>query len=472
MTHSKSIIRKLAALLVGALLILTFFSNTIFSLNLPGVVVGSPRTGVATTTFRQEGFVDFPSGASLHTDNAGRINFAVGRGDIVSPGDVLFSLQEDTEQLLERLTAEQGRLQRVLVNLASARSDLAFEESRLAGMTLDDITTIVPPLNLTRFDNEQRQLETEIEQAVEAYAAYRILFEAGAVPRTTVTRAAERIEALRESLQINIMDREREIQEHERITRQAEDAGQRTFIAEQQASRLRIEGFRHSIRLLEMDEQDVLSSLEQLYAQAEAGGLSTVYAQHYGVVREIPAGLESGAYVESNRMVMRLGLREYDSYAVTVYFPDSVGRLPEGALQDVRIDIPALEEHGIQGKIQRMSAAYGRVRVEISFATTANITGGERAVVIIEHFSALSGEMLPNSAIREDTRGYYVLVVEGERNTLLGYSFYARQHRITVQDRGDRSSAITALPAIELPVIIISDRPVEAESRVRVVGDQ
>jgi len=481
MTLNKSIIRKLAVLLVGVLIFLTFFSNTLYSLNIPGVVVGLPATGVAARTFRAEGFVDFPSGVSLHTDNAGRINFAVGRGDAVSPGDVLFTLHEDPELLLERLIAEQGRLERILVNLSRATSDLAFEENRLLRMTQADFrpTTPLPP-DLTRFDNEERRLDTEIERAEESYAVNRALYEAGAVPRVTVTQAAERLDGLRVSLQVNNEDRARVVQEHERAVNQAEETDrltqeqqQRAFNEEQQASRHRIDGFRNTILLLEMDEQYVTNTLDRLYAQAEAGGLTTVYTQYYGVVREIPAGLESGANVERNRQVMRLGLLQEDSYTVTVHFPDSIGRPPDGAdsTRSVRINIPGLDEYGLRGSILRTSAASGRTLAEVQFSTTANITGGERAVVIVEHFSEISGTMLPNSAIRRDLQGYYILLIEGERNTLMGYSFYVRQQRILVEEHGDRNSAIWAFPEIELPVIVFSDRPVEVGRRVRLVGD-
>jgi len=482
MTQSKKVIHKLTMLLVGLLLFLTFFSNTIFSLNLPGVVVGVPERGVATRTFRSDGIIDFPESMGIHTDNTGRINFAVGRGDIISPGDVLFTLLVDTEQLLERLSAEQGRLERVLVNLARARSDLAFEESRLAGMTLGDFRpTTTQPLDLSRFDNESRRLETEIEQAEDSLATYQVLYDAGVIPQVTVAQAADRIAALRESLQRNAEERERAIQEHERVTGQAADADrltreqqQRAFVAEQQATRHRIDGLNHTVRLLEMDEQDALNALDRLYTQAEEGGLITVYAEYHGVVREIPAGLESGMNVENNRLVMRLGLRQENNYIVTVYFPDSMGRLPTGGgnVRTVRVDVPALDEYGIRGNIYRMSAAYGRIRAEVHFSTNLRITGGERATIIVEHISSISDDMLPNSAIREDGVGYYVLVVEGERNTLLGYSFYARQHRITITDRGDRNSGVRAFPEIDLPVVVISDRPIMPGNRVRLVGDQ
>jgi len=479
MTHSKKIIIKLAAIMVGTLLFLTFFSNTIFSLNLPGVVVGLPHSGIATRTFRAEGVIDFPESMNIHVNNAGRIHFAVGRGDAVAPGDVLFTLHEDTDLLLERLQDEQGRLERILINLASAESDLAFEQSRLAGMSLEDFRpTTLQPLDLSRFDSEERRLEAEIERAEADYATYQILYEAGAIPRITMTQSADRIATLQENLQRNEEERQREIQNHERLTyeaadtdRQTQEGHERAFILEEQATRHRIVGLGHTVRLLRMDEQDAVNTLERLYTQAEAGGLITVYAEYYGVVREIPGGLESGASVEINRLVMRLGLRQNDRYVVAVYFPDTIGRYVNSTLR-IRINIPGLDEYALQGVIQRTSAEDGRLRAEVRFTTDVAIAGGERAVVIADSFSQISSAMLPNSAIREDSNGYYILVVDSERNTLLGYSYYAIQRRITLVERGDNNSAIRVFPEIEHPVVIISDRSVVPGGRVRLVGDQ
>jgi len=66
----KSIIAKLGAAFVLFLLFLTFFSSTLYSLNLPRVVVSLPEGGVVTVTFQSEGVVEPSSDDQLFTISA------------------------------------------------------------------------------------------------------------------------------------------------------------------------------------------------------------------------------------------------------------------------------------------------------------------------------------------------------------------------------------------------------------------
>ena len=110
MAQPKSLIIKLSAAFLSVLLFLTFFSNTIFTLNLPGVVVGFPTSGVVASTHRGFGDIEFAEVSSLFAQDGGRINFAVGAGDSVNYGDVLFTTEADRQELLDRMEdAEIGR---------------------------------------------------------------------------------------------------------------------------------------------------------------------------------------------------------------------------------------------------------------------------------------------------------------------------------------------------------------------------
>ena len=488
MSNPKSLIIKLAACFLGALLFLTFFSNTILTFNLPGVVVGSPTRGVVTSTHRSFGDVDFAEVAVLFAQDPGTIHFTVSPGDQITYGDILFTIEADRQELLDRLEDEQSRLETAIINLTSTRGDLIFEQTRLAQLTPESvhpITTIQHQPNITPFEHEARRLQTEIQRAQTDHQANITLFAAGGISQSQLNDSAHTLNQLQESYTLNNHEMNMILINHDLAISDARQLQQQAFETEQSNIIHRINTLGHTIQLLEIEETDRRRSLQRLYDQLEAGGIATIYAQHNGIVREIPQELENGMIVSRNQIVMRYAIAEGNEYLVVVEFPERIGSLPAGST--VRINIPVVHQRNIQGEVLRTTASGGRLRLEIAFETNVRINGGERAEVVLEQVSNFQEDaaiwvnpadtvddefVLPNSAIREDFAGSYVMFIEREANTLMGHSYYARQARISVLDEGDRYTLFTTMDYIEGPVIITSDRPFWQGSRVRIVDDR
>jgi len=208
-----------------------------------------------------------------------------------------------------------------------------------------------------------------------------------------------------------------------------------------------------------------------LFSVETETGIVTTYAAQASIVREISAGLESGMMVDYNRLVMRLGTYN-QRYTIAATFPEHMGLLPNNTA--VLINIPILGEIGLQGTIRRMTTTGGRLQAEISFTTETRIHGGERAEITIEQFSEIHANTIPNAAIHRDALGYFLLYITRERNAMFGRGYYTRQERISIIERGDHVTAFSTFGggSVNGPIIIASDRPVEIDSRVRVVADQ
>ena len=481
MDNQKRFVAKLAAAFFGAVLFLTFFSNTIIALNMPGVVVGEARLFRVTTTHRSFGEAEFATVNTLFAQDGGRISFALRPGDRFGYGDVLFTIEVDRQELLDQLEAEQSRLQATLINIERMLGDLAFEELRLESLSLDVPPAVaIHPPDTTRFEHEARRLAADIERAVEDYLASVMLYEAGGISRSQLDDAARRLELLRESYLRNSQEMGIILQNHARAVADASQAHQRlqrqirqSFEMEQSGIIHRIENLGYSIRLLEMEEEYRRRSLRRLQDQVEADGIATVYAKQDGIVRFIPAGLEDGLFVQPNQIVMRYAPMDYNRFTVIADFPERIGRIPSDSR--VSINIIALHHADISGEIVRTTAIGGRLQLEIEFETTVTLQGGEMAEVILEQMSnapLMDGhQVLPNSAIRRDGIGQYVLYVVREPNTLIGYGYYARQARILVWEFGDRYASFMQGEAFYGPVVIQSDRPFTHGDRVRIVGD-
>ena len=482
MDNPKSLIIKLSAGFLGALLFLTFFSTTLSTLNLPGVVVGSPVEGIVVSTYRSYGDVEFAEIETVFAEDGGRINFAVGVGDRVEHGDVLFTIETDRQELRDRLEDEQSRLEAALINLARARGDLAFEQSRLAQLVSDSRASTIHYPDITRFEHEARRLETEIERAEAEHQANTLMFAAGGISRSQLDNSAHVLNQLRENYARNAEEMDIVLQNHAR----AEEQHLQTFETEHSSLLHRIDTLGYSIRLLELEEADRRRSLRRLHDQVEADGIATFYAESDGIIREIPAGLESGVMVQRNQIIMRYAFMHGEQFIIKADFPERIGAIHLGS--EVRINVPSVNLFRIQGDILRTSTSGGRLRMEVAFETDIHINGGERAEILLELLSNANpdevmrraqnagwnaaGLVLPNSAIRRDGAGLYIMYLEREPNTMLGHSYYAQQMRIQVTHEGDRFTLFEPLGQIEGPVVITSDRPFWQGSRVRIVGDE
>ena len=338
MENRKKLIIKLSVTVVGLLLMLTFFSNTIHNLNIAGVVVGIDTDGIITTTTRGEGMIEFPKHRNIFAAYAGRIQLFAEDGDHVYEGDLLFEVQIDRMQVLERIAS------------------------------LRNMTYSLPWIN-----------RAEVQREIERYQ-----------------------------------------------------------------------------RLLNTD------------------GVIAEYAPCDGVVRFAQDAPENNGLVGAEQIIMRLDMMEEAQVMVVVYFPESLGMEPElGSRRTVRLNIPSMNEIGIPAQIERMMPANGRLRTEISFSVPGHpVSGGERVEVLIEDFSALAERVLPNYAIREDQQGEFILYVQRERNTFLGYSYFARRAGISVWQRGDWNTSFLMFSEIEGPIILQSDRPIAVGDRIRVVGER
>jgi len=463
MEKRKQVILRLAAVWLGIILILTFFSNTIYAINLPNVAVSFISDGVISSTNRAEGVLDFAENRNFYADQAGLLHLSWQEGDRVESGDLLFSIHVDIEDLRDRLEAEQHRLERTILRRTASQNQL---QNLRVGTA---IPAAQAPPDTSRFDNEENRLSVEIARLEDEYIVQQGLLQAGIITRDELTNTTNQLEDLRRNLNNNQAERERTIENHQRNletmaadNRIQQDQRQQTYIAER--NRLQNE-----INLLNLDEGEIRRQIQRLEEQIEDGGIVRVYAENPSVIQEIP--LSDGMHISRNQLIMRLGVLEGNRYRAIVYFPERMGFLPVGT--QVQVDIPSFREFGLQGEIFRMIPSQGRLRTEVSFDTDMPVSGGEGVRVTVNQFSELFQNVLPNSAIREDNIGLFILYVSRERNTLLGYSYVARQSRIHVFEngRGERYTAFHIFTEPDGPIVIQSDRPVTAGDRIRLVGE-
>lgn len=108
----------------------------------------------------------------------------------------------------------------------------------------------------------------------------------------------------------------------------------------------------------------------------------------------------------------------------------------------------------------------GKKKLLVFSVTGASIQNGQALSVSVGQRSAEYDLVVPNSAIREDNNGKFVLIVES-KSSPLGNRYIATRVDVQVQVSDDNNTAITApLTGYEY-VITTSNKPVEAGKQVR-----
>ena len=487
MDNRKRLIIKITAAITGLLLFLTFFSNTIYSLNIAGVTVGFTHTGVVTTTHRLPGVLEFPETTAVYAEYSGRIFLAVEENDRVIEGDLLFQIHSDVDFILERLEADNTRLDRALLNLNRIQADIAAAQANLAALVpIPFIPREVIAPDFTALDQAYARLALDIERAEEDYQTQLALFAAGVIPRAQVDTAQQRLAALQNEVELNAQSRAAILYNHQR---NVERAGEENLFALENQMRLyqnernslnqRIMDLQHSLAAAALEEAEARRLIARHREQLDADGITREYAWRDSIVESIIS--PDNPFIDRGRPVLRLAYDNGGSFSTTVPFPVGLTALPdEITTRRVFVDIPFHNEFRLAAEIERLTAVQGRLYADVYFTSDLLLYGGERVEVVIEELSSpprpgpgeLPSEMLPNHAIRQDMGGYFILYVERVENTLLGYSHYAARANINVLLAGDRYTSFRRmnLENADYPIILQSDRPVSEGDRVRMVA--
>ncbi|MCL2426155.1 MAG: hypothetical protein FWD05_07440 [Oscillospiraceae bacterium] len=211
--------------------------------------------------------------------------------------------------------------------------------------------------------------------------------------------------------------------------------------------------------------------LEELLDSEEYEIVYTHYAKMNGVVN-LSSGMENRAPIIAGQPVLYLAVRQGHHFEFSIYLPSWFVPNPRGVVvREIEISVPAINRVGLGGDIVGITAVDDLFRLDFTVIAPDAI-GGERVNVIIEDIYTTTVNHLPNYAIREDSRGNFILVARQEPNTMLGYSYIAERVDIDVTLRGDLLTVFNLDEELDAPIILQADRPVEIGDRIRLVGQR
>lgn len=513
-------VKTAAIIFLSVMLVLTFFSNTIMNYSLPEVATQYVQSGMITARIRGTGEVESGNLYEVKVTESRKVSgVAVKVGDEVQKGDVLFYLEDaESEELKEAKKAledAEDALEDAEDAVRDARDD--YYDALLNGdITAADIQATASSSayrqQITDIQNRIAEAEnalkpyddtlTSLEQTIadlDAQLAYE---------RAQLEIASNRLQAAQVTVSGNDAKKDKEIQE-ERQNAQAEydkraaninnlenqkaartldqynaeknkaeankylEAGQKELedLMTMLGNKLSLDVYRDAIS----DAQDLVKDAQKVVdkAQAEVDELTakaigaTITADIAGTV--ISVNVTAGNTTSASDPVAVL---QPEGQGYTLSFSvsnEQARRLSVGDRADLINAWRYDDVDVVLSSIRPDQTDPGQKKL-LTFDVTGSVVAGQTLNLSVGQQSANFDLIVPNSAIREDNNGKFILIVE-TRSTPLGNRYSASRVDVEVLASDDTQSAISgALYGYEY-VITTSTQPVEAGQLVRLANN-
>jgi len=473
----KKILMRITIVFLVVLLMFTFLSRTLVDLHVPRVEVAFSQQGVIQSEAVSSGIVRPANTERVFAPVSGRITQILEPGDTIHGSTVIFTISNDISALYEMLADAEHQWSIVNLNIQRTISDQQYEQQRLTSMLAGtDIPPTPPTLNLWVYDMQLENNTNDMARILDEFEALETLYAEGVIPRQDITARENEVERLAQQREQILRQRDQAIASHEA----AMDAHENTIANVQQNRETQVQNQRnrisqlgftltsHNLELERIDNR-IDSILEQIAddgaveVRLEAGAFSP------RTVAEFLPGIDVGATIQEGAPIMITNLSD-NQFEIEAAFPLIQDFIATGQNVDVSV---GTAQH--EGRTRRIQPDGGRNIVTIA-VESRDLAGGELAQVTVSSHGRSHPDIIPLSALREDTFGYFVLFVESVER-FLGSNYYVFTQRVDVSSRDNTHVAISAafghaFQEDDNPIAIIvnSDIPVHSGDRVRLVG--
>ena len=527
-------VKTAAIVFLAVMLALTFFSNTIMNYSLPEVATQYVMSDSITARVRGTGIVESGDPYEVKVTQSRKVSsVAVRVGDKVQKGDVLMYLEDSESEelkdaiagletakdalqkaresynnalLTEGYTAEEIQAANGNTSAASYRKQLTeaqnavkpLKEKRdLLDRELEDITE---QINLekalitaaqdradttlaSRGAANQGALKKAVEDAQAAYNAASNSVSGGDSAKDAINKAAAALDAAKSALNdyneainevatrnqnIKDLNTQSALKTVDRYNAQKElDAANEKLeaLVKMLGNKVRLDGYLDAINEA---QKAVDEAQEKVDKEVAKGTNATITADISGTVAAInvTAGNTTSAAVPV--AVLQPEGQGYSlSFSVT---NEQARRLNVGDRADLVNAWRYDDVNVVLASIKPDTSDPGQKKL-LTFEVTGNVVAGQTFNVVVGQQSANFDYVVPNSAIREDSNGKFILIVES-KPTPLSTRYRAVRVDVEVLASDDSRSAITGGTLYSYAfVITTSTQPVEPGQQVRLADN-
>ena len=420
--------KKTAGAVIFILLVLLlFFSRTIYNYNLPQVTGKKPFRGTLSKLEISSGIARWAETENIYaaaSGSAGRI--FVREGDTVEKDQILFEMDFN-------ITQAQRRLDEIDNNISKAEADIRSLSSRLRNIreALAAINTGANTVNsLPQIASaESGIILMEINKALTALADAQVSFDFGMMSANEFLNAQNNY---------------------------------RSLLYKYEAE---FESLEHNIALKQID----LSSM-RLSRDTSAETLrnytdnAVVRSPVNGVVLELPA--ERGKYFNENALLVSIGTG--NEFIVECNISLDNNFINQGDTCQL-----SNSNHTLTGTVRRIRPSANGKTVTISITPASENAGGRFALNQSSSFDSISdGEtfditfdksstssftLVPNRAINQDNDGYFIYQIK-RRSGFMGQEYYIERLNIFIGDSDHQNTSVIRGITFFEPIVLVSDK--------------
>lgn len=435
--------KTVGGLLLAALILLIFFSKTVYAHNLPVVTAVKPENGRLSKLEISSGFADWAEVEKLYTAIGGKVEEVfVNEGDTVAVGQELLRLSFDRDEAERKLKELQNSKSRLSVDIQSINLKISKLERYISD--LQDENYDEDEIS----DYELELIAIDIQKARAELLKTRERYDSGEATEYDVDIARSNMSSLYAKQE-----------ELERKQEQQREDSKKSIEDKEKARETKLLDYQQEISALKLDLQGRSIDRENLLLQEEPykkalddfEAYAVITAPSAGTVISLDAG--KGETVREDQMVATIGVG--NGFVVECNISLDNNFVMTGDTCEL-----SNTSHVLSGEVNKVEpAAQGKtVRIEL---TSDEVTAGETFDVAFEKESGTSYTLVPNGALNQDNDGYFLNQIK-RRDGILGKEYYLERLDVFIGDSDSKNTVIVRGVTFFEPVALVSDAPVTA----------
>lgn len=397
---------RATVIFIAVMLVLTFFSRTINNFTLPKITYETPASGALIKAATGSGNVEANTTQDLYVSSSMKVTgVKVDVGNSVKQGQMLLTL--DTTDIENKLKDEQAK----------------YAQKKL---DLEKLLEASSHGNLLNLDKAVQVARQNVEKAQRNYDSRVALYEAGAISANEMADAKPNLDNAKIDYEIAKNNRDKIISDYKKD--------------------------------IESTKLDIDMAERRIAELTEEVSMSTVTSPCDGVVTELyyTEGMTANASQPLYKITDTSGGFQF---VVTVNISAAEYLGPGDAAE---IAINALKDKVIQGKVNQIKDNQQQIGVKkdvIIDIPPNGLIGGEVGTADIKKNIGYYKTLVSNSAVGQDSSGYFVYVLK-ERKGPLGNEFYVERVSVSIGDSDNAKTAILSGINTMDRVISDSDKPI------------
>lgn len=426
---------------LAVLLLLIFFSKTIYGYNLPVVTAAKPENGRLSKLEMSSGIAAYSEVGNIYNTVGGTVEeVLVNEGDTVKEGQELYRLSFDRDEAERKLREIQNSRSKLQVDIQNI--NIKLEKQKRYMTDLSEETYEEDEVSTYELD----ALAIDIRKARDEWQAARDSYEDGDADDIELDRARYALEAL----YLKQEELERKLEEQKEQAKES--------IKEQEKNQeSKLKDYESDIASLQLDlrtkniELSNLAIQEEPYKKAldDFDAYAAVTAPMDGTVISLSA--VKGETVREEQLLASVGAA--GAYVVECNVSlDNNFVLPD--------DTPELSNssHVLNGTVTKITPTAQNKTVTIEIESD-EVTAGETFDITFKKDSDTTYTLVPNGALNQDNDGYFVNQIK-RRDGILGQEFYLERLDVYIGDSDSSNTAIVQGIRFFEPIVLISDKPV------------